>query len=114
MIKQVIIVSACLFGCAADPASTGEGPAAPSQLTAAVLSGGAHLTWKDNSSDEAHFMVERMVHGQGDFEEVTTVPFNTTQYHDTGVVAGTQYMYRVTAMNDAGEAPSNEITFSMP
>ena len=88
--------------------------AAPSALTVTELSGGAHLTWKDNSVNEAHFMVERMVHGEGDFDDVSTLPFDSMQFHDTGVVAGKTYMYRITAMSETEVASSNEVSFTLP
>lgn len=47
--------------------------------------------------------------GTGAYEHVTNVTFNTTQYHDEPVTAGTVYTYQVTAMNAAGEASSNEV-----
>jgi fibronectin type 3 domain-containing protein len=89
----------------------GSGPAAPTNLAAAPLSGGVHLTWTDNSSNEDEFMVMRKT-GTGGYEHVTSVTFNTTQYHDAAVTAGTAYTYQVTAMNDGGESPSNEVTIT--
>ena len=38
---------------------------APSDLKAEPLDGGAHLTWKDNSDNEAEFMIERKMMGGG-------------------------------------------------
>lgn len=111
------VLFSTMVGCATTEDSgdgSGAAPVAPSQLAAAVVGGGAHLTWKDNSADEEHFMVERMVHGAGNYAEVATVPFDTGQYHDTNVTAGTTYMYRVTAMNAAGEAISNEVSIQIP
>ena len=77
------------------------------------LAGGAHLTWADNSSDEDEFMLMRMVDG-GEYAELTTVPFDTTQYHDTTVTSGTRYMYMVMATNAAGASESNEVVFDAP
>lgn len=88
--------------------------AAPSTLTAELLSGGAHLKWKDNSDNETQFMIERKS-GTGMFTTLTTVPFNTTQYHDAPLMAGTAYTYRVMAMsNDGMSDPSNEVPFTLP
>ena len=82
-------------------------PTPPSDLTAAELAGGVHLTWKDNSSNEASFMVERKA-GTGSFAELITVPFDTTAHHDTGgLTAGTAYVYRVMAMPKSGGHSSN-------
>jgi hypothetical protein len=101
-------------GCGGNSASTST-LAAPTDLQVAALEGGAHLTWKDNSSDEASFMIERMA-GSSDWSTIGSVPFNTTQYHDANLTPGTTYMYRVMAMpKSGGSGPySNEVTFVAP
>ena len=102
-----------LAACASD--SGAKAPVAPTNLAAASLSGGAHLTWKDNSNNETEFMVMRMQVGtDADYKTLTSVPFNTTAYHDAPLTSGKQYMYKVMAMNDGGESYSNEITFNAP
>ena len=93
-------------------------PAAPTELKAAALGGGAHLTWKDNSSNEIQFMIERKV-GTGQFQTLTMVPFNTVQYHDAPLTSGMTYTYRVMAMGAEGHggaalAASNEAVFPAP
>ncbi|CAN5917817.1 hypothetical protein BH11MYX2_BH11MYX2_04670 [soil metagenome] len=105
------IVSACTEG------STSSGaPEAPTMLTAEVLSGGAHLVWKDNSDNETQFMIMRMeVGGAGDYTQVASPPFDTSTYHDAPLTAGKTYMYMVMAMNDTGESqPSNEVMIAIP
>lgn len=91
-------------------------PAAPTNLTASLLSGGAHLTWKDNSSDEEHFMLLRKeMGGSADFAEIATPTFDSTTYHDAPLTAGKTYVYKIVAMNGAGEsAPSNEVSLAIP
>ena len=112
----VIVVSAILlWGCSSGGGDDGAtAPVAPTNLAAAPLSGGAHLTWVDNSDNETEFMIMRMVGVDTTYQELTTVPFDTTQYHDAGVTPGTVYMYQIMAMNDAGAAESNEVTFTAP
>ena len=115
------LVLACAFAtlasvtsCAMDHGG-GGGPAAPTALTAAVLSGGAHLTWVDNSSDETQFMIMRKEMGAADYTTIATPTFNTIQYHDAPLTAGKTYVYAVMAMNNDGEsAPSNEATLAIP
>lgn len=93
-------------------------PNPPSELKVEALSGGAHLTWKDNSDNEASFMVERMM-GSAAYGELTSVPFDTTAYHDPNLASGT-YKYRVMAMPKDGTHAtgtnkySNEVTFTTP
>lgn len=66
-----------------------------------------HLTWKDNATNESHFMVERKT-GEAAFEVVRNmIPFdpnqNVNQYHDTKVRAGVSYTYRVAAVTADGK-----------
>ena len=105
-------------GCGDDSSTTGTDITAPSGLTAVERDGGAHLTWKDNSSNEAEFVIERKM-GSGDWTELATVPFNTMQselqYHDATLTPGTTYVYRVKAALEGGDgAYSNEVTFTAP
>ncbi|MBX7078424.1 MAG: hypothetical protein K1X88_04485 [Nannocystaceae bacterium] len=92
---------------ACDDADAPQGPAAPRAFEAAAVPGGAHLTWQDASDDEDEFAIERAADG-GEFEEIATVPFDTTQYHDDTVTAGS-WRYRVGARNDDGEQWSDEV-----
>lgn len=88
---------------------SGSGPKAPTGLVVAPLSGGAHLTWTDNSADETEFVIERKT--TGDFAVLGTVAFNTTAYHDGALEAGATHTYRVRARNAEGTSdPSNEGT----
>ena len=104
-----------LAACSGDDGGGGAVPAAPTNLTGSVLSGGAHLTWVDNSDNETQFMIMRKEMGATDFTTVATPTFNTTTYHDAPLTAGKTYVYMVMAMNDAGESPgSNEVTVAVP
>jgi hypothetical protein len=110
------LASIALAACGSSDHGGGDGaPAAPSGLTAESLADGAHLTWTDNSDNETEFMVMRMEDGvDTEYEVVATVEFNTTQYHDAPLTAGSTYMYQIMAMNDDGESLSNEVTFNAP
>jgi hypothetical protein len=116
MSKALVVIGfglvAAISGCSSDG---GAVPAAPTNLTGAVLSGGAHLTWTDNSNNETEFMVMRKEMGAADFTIVATPTFNTTTYHDAPLTSGKTYVYMVMAMNDAGDSPgSNEVTVAIP
>jgi len=94
----------------------GQVPAAPTELKVSLLMGGGHLTWKDNSDNETQFMIERKA-GGGSFQTLVSVPFNTTQYHDAPLTAGTVYTYRVMAMGQGGHSGgssdfSNEVSLT--
>lgn len=90
------------FGCDSSSSSSGS-LAAPSGLATALLGGGAHLTWKDNSPDESEFQIERKEAG-GNYVKVDSVTFDIVQYHDEPLSAGVTYSYRVRAV--AGERVS--------
>lgn len=91
----------------------GAGIAAPTNLTANPMAGGVHLVWNDNSDGEIGFEVERRT--TSEFAKVTTVAFDTNQFHDETVAAGTAYVYRVRAIIDAeSSAYSNEAAVTTP
>lgn len=91
-----------------------EPPAAPTDLAGIILEGGVHLTWKDASDNEDNFVVENKVEGDADFSVVIELPFDSVTYHDTDVMSGKRYVYRVKAVNASGEAVSDEITIEIP
>jgi fibronectin type 3 domain-containing protein len=73
------------------------------------------LTWQDNSSDEAVFVVYRQDPG-GDSVKIATVPANSTGYLDQGLRPGTTYRYLVRAWNQQAGAShrSNEAVATTP
>jgi hypothetical protein len=92
--------------------------AAPSNLTA-VRSGSLRkqriaLSWTDNSSSEARFVIERST--TSSFSSGTTktftVPANTTSYTDGALQRRTTYYYRVFAEDSTStrSAPSNVVS----
>jgi hypothetical protein len=75
---------------------------APSKLVSnAVSYGRVDLTWRDNSSDETGFVVQRSTDGIW-FKAVTTLFPNTTRYSDLSVSAGVKYTYRIAATTAGG------------
>jgi Zn-dependent metalloprotease/transcriptional regulator CtsR len=78
-------------------ATTLPTPAAPSGLTATVVSSGRiNLAWTDNSTYEQGFKVERSTDGQT-FTEIATLGANVTTYASLGLAGSTTYYYRVRA-----------------
>ncbi len=74
--------------------------AAPSGLTAtAVNPTQIDLSWNDNSSFETDLEIER------DGTVIDTVGADSTSYTDTGLSSGTQYTYRVRAVDSGGDSP---------
>ena len=69
------------------------------------------LSWTapaDNGSDITGYELQRKT-GGGDFAEIAKPSASDTAYEDTGLSAGTNYTYRLRAVNDVGKAEwSNE------
>ncbi|NJM14461.1 MAG: fibronectin type III domain-containing protein [Bacteroidales bacterium] len=91
-----------------------EPPAAPTGLTATVVSGSQiNLTWTDNASNETGYVIERKAGNDGAFAIVNTVSTNLVGYSDKNLHASTKYTYRVRATNMGGNSdPSNEASDS--
>jgi fibronectin type 3 domain-containing protein len=78
-------------------------PAAPSNLTATASAGTqVTLSWSDNSNNETGFLIERKTGTGGTYSQVATVGANVATYIDSGLDTGTQYVYRIRAINEAG------------
>lgn len=108
----LVMALASLAGCGEHHDGNADTPpTAPTNLMVSNVSGGAHLTWTDTASNEDHYMIMRKPMG-GAYDDIDMLAFNSTQYHDSSVTAGSTYVYMVTAMNAKGEASSNEVTFT--
>lgn len=89
-----------------------EPPLSPSILVGTPISTSAiKLEWKDNSTTEAGFKIERKL-STGVYTVIGQTSENITTYTDTGLTTGTQYSYRVFAFNNGGNSPTytNEVT----
>jgi hypothetical protein len=114
---RLVLASTLLWAAACSDDGGGDtAPAAPSDLIAEALDGGAHLTWVDNSDNEAHFMIMRMEDGvDTDMQAIDTVPIDATEYQDASVTSGSTYMYVITAMTESGlAADSDQVEFTAP
>ena len=86
----------------------------PSDLTVTLTSDSSvHLTWKDNSSDEYGFVVQRKVGSSGEYVDVGKT--SGTAFDNSGLGSGLTYYYRVCAYQEGGySAPSNEVSILTP
>ncbi|MBN1673687.1 MAG: fibronectin type III domain-containing protein [Kiritimatiellae bacterium] len=91
-------------------------PAAPDNLVAAAQSASRiRLTWRDNSSDETGFKIDRRRSGTDTWDRIAEPSANTTSHADSGLPAETHFYYQVKAHNAAGNSPySNVATATTP
>jgi hypothetical protein len=85
-------------------------PGAPGDLVAvATTASQVDISWRDNSSNESGFRVDRKLGSSGVWAQVAMVDANTTGYSSTGLSPGSTYYFRVFAVNGSGNSmPSNE------
>jgi hypothetical protein len=90
-------------------------PTAPSAATAtATAYNSVTVRWSDNSANETGFKLERSGNGV-DYAEIATLGAGATSMVDNGVIASSNYYYRVRAYNSAGNsAYSNVATVTTP
>lgn len=86
-------------------------PISPTDLTATTASSSQiNLVWKDNSSNESAFDVERSTDGTS-FSKVGEAAANTNAFQNTGLTPATKYWYRVRSRNSQGASdPTNVAT----
>src|ERR1043166_867139 len=94
-------------------------PAAPSNLAAsAVSSSQINLTWKDNSSNEQGFKIQRALSATGTWTQIATVGTAVVSYSDTSLSGSTTYYYRVCSYNAKGSSSFSSVasatTFAAP
>jgi len=70
------------------------------------------LDWKDQSTNETGFKIERRVTGTANYAVIGTVGANILTYRDEALTINTSYDYRVYSYNAVGNSssPSNELT----
>jgi len=84
-------------------------PIAPGDLLLTPVSGdlsgtaAVNLAWSDNSNNEAGFQIQRSPDNLN-WQVIQTTAANVTTYTDTGLTPNTQYYYRITAINNAGNS----------
>lgn len=87
------------------------GPTAPSELDVRLYEGSIHLvrlSWKDNSTDEEGFRIERGTSDQGPWNVVTSLQFpNATSYIDFNSAVEQPLCYRVIAFKGQTQSASN-------
>jgi len=86
-----------------------ESPAAPTGLSTAYSGTAINLSWNNNSeSDLAGYNVYRSTASGSGFSKLNSTLVATTEYADSGVSIGTQYYYKISAV----DTTDNESAFS--
>lgn len=93
--------------------TTTAAPAAPTNLTATVLSGtSTRLNWTDNAGNETGFKIFRSL-DKVTWDLIDTVDRNVTSYDDGEFDVGTTYYYKVRSYNGiAGSGYTNTVSSS--
>ena len=102
-----------LIGC--ETSGLEEIPLAPTELKATVASTNqVELSWKDNSTNETAYKIERKI-DSGNFTEIGATSKDVTIFSDQTVTLNTTFTYRVYSSNLAGKSTlySNEATVKM-
>ncbi len=92
-------------------ATTPDGsPQSPSELQGTVQGYElVTLNWRDNSTNETEFSLERAIGDSGNWNVYTVLPANTAQYIDRDVMPLGVYLYRVAAVNQYGASGYSNI-----
>ena len=72
------------------------------------------VAWKDNSSVEDAYELQRATAQAGPYDVIATLPANTVSYHNTGLTTNTTYWYRVRATKDAGFGDFSNVASATP
>lgn len=67
------------------------------------------INWDDNSDNEAGYIIERRLQSSDTFDSAVPLAENSNSYDDKTVSVGNSYCYKVSAFNQAGSAPSDEM-----
>ena len=113
MKRRILLPLLCLlFIRCASSGLEEEIPLPPTELRATVVSTNqVDLSWKDNSTNETAYKIERKT-DSGNFTEIGSTSKDVTTFSDQTVALNTTYTYRVYSTNTAGKSIlySNEAT----
>ena len=88
-------------------------PGKPTKAGSMLMGGGVHFYWRDNTSNETGFEIQRHEE-QGDFATVHTTAANETAWMDMNAPHGHKHTYRVRAVTPTGDTDwSSEVTISL-
>lgn len=117
LMVSVVVLTAMIFvginGCTVSEDGVVEVvPLPPSELKAIQVSGEqVNLSWKDNSTNETGYKIERKT-DSGNFTEIGSTSTDVTTFSDKNLSLNVNYTYRVYSFNQVGKSISysNEVT----
>ena len=103
--KILIILLVILIGCKKSGDDIVEViPLAPTELKATLITNNqVKLEWKDNSTNETGYKIERKT-DLTSFTEIATITSDITTYTDNAILINTNYTYRVYSYNKVGKS----------
>jgi hypothetical protein len=88
-------------------------PRAPTNLVARPISWSqVVLSWRDNSTSETGFDVERQIGSAGGWVQVAILDANVRTFRDMGVSPGLVYSYRVRSFNGSGSSTYSNVAWA--
>jgi len=89
-------------------------PQGPLKLTYISSQRKISLSWSDQSTDEAGFVIERKTE-DGTWSEIGRVAANKLTFNNEAELFNTKYYYRVSSFSKFGNSvPTNAVTFTTP
>lgn len=92
-----------------EPIYTQQAPVAPATVSATVVSVDKILVEWANSPGAEEYKLERRAGESGTWESLGTVGSSVRQYEDQDIVVGTEYHYRVQAINAGGVSEYTDV-----
>ncbi|HEY0742868.1 MAG TPA: T9SS type A sorting domain-containing protein [Chryseosolibacter sp.] len=88
-------------------------PVTPSDVTIAASGLTLTMQWKDNSSNETAYRIDRSINDGQSYVQYQELSANATQFTDTDITSGNRYFYRVLSINERGVSPPAEVSFEL-
>lgn len=92
---------------------SGEYPMPGDFAAVGICRGQIKLTWKDNTTDELAFSIERKT-SWGTYSQIALLAPNSKEYIDTGLTPGIEYLYRIKVFNSTKESDWSETSVMVP
>jgi len=93
--------------------TSGLSSGTPSNLTAQALGASmVQLNWKDNSTGELGFKIQRALASSSNFTQIAIVSANKTEYIDENLSANTNYQYRISSFTSSSQSAWSDVVYA--